>query len=582
MKPSPAAARRSPALLCLLSLLLAGCGGGRAPDAPSPRAEAPASPAAPSGWLVGTGQALHNPEGPVCVGGGATFCGRRVDPAVPGSIPDPLLVKATAITGPNEQTFILASTTNIGYFLAYKLEQGGPNGIFDMQRRISAETGVPPGHVVVVSDHSHNGPDTIGLWGGVEQSYLEITANAVVDAAVEAWRSREPAQLFVSAVNDNAARLADVPPLESSYADPPAFDESRGGPSNQFRVLSAQAADGRRILTWMNYAPHATVWNGAATDKLTGDWAAWGPQEAEALYGGMGLAALGSLGATDWRKFGDDAAAKMAEARQRLRRLLQAAEDVREPLRGERLEVASTFIREPITQPILLANYKPRSPTNQPGLPSDNFDVRIDRATLPPFLLGTVFGTYISAIRIGEVFVSTFPGEPFGELEYVLRGEQRVQGAQAYFLLGGANDFFGYMVHEDETFQQTFEGGALWLAGCPENAIVEPTGLDKERACKDHWALMVSPTIGQHIVCTLQNAADTLGFATQGRGERCTALTALDGLLTPDDLPSTGAPGFAAAAWEQARALALQCPLTAAPAATCAALSAAIADYAPR
>ena len=129
-----------------------------------------------------------------------------------------------------------------------------------------------------------------------------------------------------------------------------------------------------------------------------------------------------------------------------------------------------------------------------------------------------------------------------------------MQGAQAYFLLGGANDFFGYMVHEDETFQQTFEGGALWLAGCPENAIVEPTGLDKERACKDHWALMVSPTIGQHIVCTLQNAADTLGFATQGRGERCTALTALDGLLTPDDLPSTGAPGFAAAAWEQARA----------------------------
>nr|MBV6628714.1 hypothetical protein [Oceanococcus sp. HetDA_MAG_MS8] len=525
----------------LTGLILVGCGTESENDSTGQLVAA-------ESFKVGTAEALHNPSGDICVGGGATLCGRRVDASSAEAIADPLLVKAMAITGKNGQSFVLATTSNIGYFAAYKPEQGGPNGIFDMRSRISQETGVPISNIVVVSDHSHNAPDTIGIWGGVSQDYLRITAEAVVQASVQAVANQVPAKLFVAAVNQNTQPVAGVTKVESSaYAAPPAADESRGNPSNEFRVLVAEAAeDGRRLLTWMNYSPHATVWNGVATDKLTGDWAAWATQEAEARYGGRGLATLGTMGGTDWNKGEGGAQEREVEARGRLLRLLEAAEKNLQPVIGEDVLVQTTFIRESIAQPVLLLNYKPGLPTNQPGTPGDGVDVRIDRTLTPPFLQGTVFGTHISAIAIGEVFISTFPGEPFGELEHVLREQQRVMGAQAYFVLGAANDFFGYMVHEPETYAQLFEGGAAWLAGCPETEILDSLGVAKEPGCADHWTLMVSPSIGTHIICTLQDAAQALGFEVQNRNAECPVLTALDGVAGPEDLPM-----LPSGAWDQ-------------------------------
>ena len=547
----------------LLVLLLAACSGGRS-EAPMPRETVTAD------YLVGTGMAAHDPVAPICVGGGATFCGRKVDPGVPGAIADTLWARAAAISGSNGETFILITTTNIGYFLAYKVGQGDGQGIYDMRLRIAAATGVPSTHIVVVSDHSHNGPDTIGIWGGVSPEYLRLTADSVVEAAIAAYDNRRPARLAVAAVNGNAAPLPGVPRLDSSYADPPGLDESQGNPSNEFRLLVADdVVSGDRILSLVNYAPHATVWNGVATDRLTGDWAAWAPQEAEALYGGMGLATIGTVGATDWNKASGEAEARETEARERLRRLLGAATAELAPVRGGTVAVATRFIREPIQQPVLLLNYKP-------GLPTGDFDVRIDRSTLPPFLVGTVFGTYVSAIRIGEVFISTFPGEPFGELEFALRHQERVQGAQAYFLLGAANDFFGYMVKRQETYQQTFQAGATWLAGCPEQELIfEPANLPHETGCADHWALMVSPTIGSHIVCSLQDAADDLGFATANRDSDCARLTALDGLAPPDESAAVLALSpdqRRASAWRDTAELVAACARTAAAPTVCAAL----------
>ncbi|HUR40001.1 MAG TPA: CehA/McbA family metallohydrolase [Verrucomicrobiae bacterium] len=526
-------------------------------------------------FLVGTGAADHNPIAPVCVGGGATFCGRRVDPAVPGAIRDDLIARAAAITGANGQTFIIVTTTNIGYFLAYKPEQSGYNGIYDVRLRIADATGVPSTNIVVVSDHSHNGPDTIGIWGGVDESYMRITANAVVNAALAAYDSRKPAVIKVAAVNQNDRPVPGVPRLDSSYSRPPANDPEHGAPANEFRVLVADGAEGR-LLTLVNYAPHATVLNGAATNQLSGDWAAWAPQEAELAYGGFGLATIGTVGATDWNKFGNNADQKENEARSRIRTLMTAATAELGMVQGGDVKVDSVFIHEQITAPILAANYKPGLP--KPGTPADNFDVRIDRAVTPPWLSGTVVGTYTSAIRVGDVFMSTFPGEPFGELEWALNGEGGVRGARAQFLFGGANDFFGYMVRYPETYQQTLRAGATWLAGCPEQEFIfEPAGVDYEDSCADHFALMVSPTIGTHIVCSLQDAADRLGFTTGPRDAACPVLTALDNLAPPPESGSAlrGVPVDVTGTLEQqVRDLVKQCAGSGAPASLCAALTA--------
>lgn len=530
-------------------------------------------------FRVGTGVGNHNPKSAVCVGGGSTNCGRRVDPVTnPDAIRDDLLARATAITGTNGETFIVVSTTNIGYFLAYKPEQQGLNGIYDVRLRIAEATGVPSTNVTVVSDHSHNGPDTIGIWGGVPAEYLKLTADSVVKAAVEAFASRQPASIRVAAVNRNGNPVAGVPRLDSSYGRPPANDYDNGTPANEFRMLAADGPGGR-ILTLVNYAPHATVINGVATDQVSGDWAAWAPQEAEAEYGGFGLAAIGSVGATDWNKAPGDASAREAEARARLRTLMAAATAELKTVQGEDVQVRSTFIREPLTQPFLLLNYKPGLDRNDPDVPTDGFDVRIDRSTLPPFLTGTVVGTYVSAVRIGDMFLSTFPGEPFGDIEHALSGERRIQGARAQFLLGGANDFFGYMVKKPETYLQTLQGGVTWLGlGCPEHELIyrEPSPLEDPQGCADHWLLMVSATFGSHIVCTLQDSAEAMGFPVGPRDDECPVLTALDGLAPPPESDSPAAAASSEARREvvsQAHALAEQCRGTPAPAALCDALA---------
>lgn len=534
-------------------------------------------------FRVGTGEANHDPKGRVCIGGGSTSCGRDADPSVdPAAIRDPLIAKATAITGANDETLIVVTTTNIGYFLAYKPEQGGLNGIYDVRLRIAQATGVPSTNVTVVSDHSHSAPDTIGIWGGVPAEYLKITADAVVSAAVQAFESRREAVIKVAAVNQNGSLVPGARALDSSYDLPPGNDLARGNPYNEFRLLVANdARTGERILTFVNYAPHATVTNGDRFDgayRLTGDWTAWAVQEAEARYGGRGVATVGALGSTDWSKSGD-VAGKEAEARARLRTLMAAATAQLQPVQGDEVAVESVFIREPLMQPVLLANYKPGVDRNDPRAPSDGLDVRIDRAVTPPFLTGSVVGTYVSAARIGDVFVSTFPGEPFGELDHALH-DGRVQGARVQFLLGGANDFFGYMVKNPETYEQAARTGSHYLPGCTDESDALETALGirekGEGACSDHWTLMVSPTIGSHIVCTLQNAADRLGFTTGNRDAECPVLTALDGLAAPPESDSPVAAGWLEArqtAVAQAQELAARCRETPAPGQLCDALA---------
>lgn len=48
---------------------------------------------------------------------------------------------------------------------------------------------------------------------------------------------------------------------------------------------------------------------------------------------------------------------------------------------------------------------------------------------------------------------------------------------------------------------------------------------------------MVSPTIGRHLRCTVQNSAKVLGFEL-GAQNQCPLLTALDGLAAPAEYPA--------------------------------------------
>jgi hypothetical protein len=468
-------------------------------------------------FLVGAAKVSADPTEKICLGGYGD-CGGEDGGRTMTHVKDPLFARSIAFADAKNGSFILAHTTNIGLFASYKTIAGV--GLYHARQAIAARTGVPADHIVIQSDHSHAGPDTIGIWGGVPTSYLEQLQKATVDAAVQAWESRRPADVFVGTAEGHG--------ITSSYASAPNLETD-----DEFRLLWAEDREtGERIATFANYSPHATVL-GSGNKGASGDWPEWAALIAEARFGGTGLGSVGTLGRED---FGaeDDGAKGEAEARARLERMVTDATAAASQVPAKLGVAARTvFIREPIMQPILFANLAPEGAAETATQGALGYDISIDRDVAPPWLTAATLGTYAGAARIGDVFLGSSPGEPFPEVQQYLRDEGGVTGARAHFHLGAANDFLGYMLRPVDHYPQVFTEGAMFLGGCPEEAIYEGFGLDYDGACPDHWTLMVSPTIGTHVACTIQAAAVGLGFGAAREDEACAELTATDAAGAP-------------------------------------------------
>src|SRR3954464_14739124 len=78
-------------------------------------------------------------------------------------------VRAIAI-GDGKNTFAVADIEAQGWFAATK---DGPLGLTDMRKAVAkaSKGALPADHVVVQSDHTHGGPDMMGVWGGVPTAY---------------------------------------------------------------------------------------------------------------------------------------------------------------------------------------------------------------------------------------------------------------------------------------------------------------------------------------------------------------------------------------------------------------------------
>ena len=458
---------------------------------------------------VGAATVLTNPPGgerlclggygPCPDGGGRTMTGIR----------DDLRARALAVSAGGDG-LIVVHTTNVGFFASYKGAEG--LGAYHLRQQVAERTGVPATSVIVQADHSHSAPDSIGIWGGVPQAYLRFMQAQAVDAAVRAWEARRPARVYVG--------QADGKGVTSSYDDEPnlAVDET-------FLLLWANdRRTGRRIATWTNYSPHATVLESANT-LASGDWPEWAALMAERRFGGVGLGSVGTLGRED---FGEEV---VTDAESRLRRLMEEATAAREEVPATRgVDVELAYLREHMAQPILALNHLPEGAVNAGG-----YDLSLDRDPAPPFLTGGMVGTFAGAARIGDVFIGLSPGEPFPQLQFYLRDERAVDGARAWLHLGAANDFLGYMVRPLDAYPQVAVEGAGYLLGCPEEEVLKTTGAPYDDACTDHWALMVSPTIGSHVACTIQDAALRLGFTARTRDGACDALTRTDGAGAPPE-----------------------------------------------
>lgn len=392
----------------------------------------------------------------------------------------PIFVRAFVATGAGG-TVAFAQNETQGAFAAYR---SGPYGSVAIAAAVAEASGgaIARESVIVGSDHSHAGPDTTGVWGGLPDSYLAFLRDQTVGAILDAYAARRPAELWTG--------TADATDLIRSQFDAPPNDRVDG----ELRVVVATDPGGSPASPHgllINYAAHATVM-GSGNTLISGDWPA---VVAESVEGRFGIPAavvmVADVGRTQPRDGdvpGDTDPEKLVGYAARVEERVLAAIAAAEHRPGTTVAAAQLFLREPYANPFF---------------PLSFLGSQISRSDAAPWLSGETVGTVVSAARIGDVLFVALPGEGYPAIQFAL--EERVPAAE-HFVFGLANDQLGYLIAPESGYPQV-------AAAAPGN---------------DNAIFNVSPRIGDHVGCTALAAARAIGFALPDDPPECAAYAAED------------------------------------------------------
>jgi hypothetical protein len=437
-----------------------------------------------------------------------------------------IYARAMAISNGAGNTLLLAALENQGTFAA---DKQGPYGIYDMRLAISHDTGVPVDMIVINSDHSHAGPDLIGLWGGVPVSYLQRVFDQAVKAVDEAYKRRVAASVLVGTstptmpspavggyIPGTATPGEDLVHSQFGADTLTGYDDSKV--DTQLRVLQAVGANGAPLGTLINYAAHATVMGGDNT-LYSADWPGRAARATEQALGEpVAVTMVADVGRSQPPRPHSNPSCGQAgqetcdvDLLDTYTRILTPwilqAVSTAVPVHGTTVAGKEVFTREIATNPALLGvGYTGEVPVRGYGA---------YRSTTAPWISGNVVGTFASAHRLGDVLLTANPGEAYPDIRFGVSAS--VARPQAFFTFGLANDQLGYLVAPASEFG--------WItASNPGN---------------DNSFFNVSAQYGDHLMCTETAEANALGFTATGNAApygplavspNCAAATATDGV----------------------------------------------------
>jgi len=399
--------------------------------------------------------------------------------------------------GPHVRAFSLSDGKHVfafadievqGWFVANK---DLPYGLVDMRKAVQAQTGgaLKADQVLIQSDHTHGGADPMGVWGGVPLSFRKFMFDQTVAAIVDAWQHRTPANLYYG--------WAPARDLQSNQFD---YDASNKVMDSDLRVLQARKSDGTPVATILDYSAHPTVL-GSSNQHITGDW----PQEANKLmaerFGGKALTIVGTLGRTQPADRScptstksdsdpDEAACKLDHYAGRVvDRVSQALENATLLAGPPAISAKSYLIQDPAHNAVLLGF----------GAVGDPIGIPLNRSLTPPWLTGNVLGTVTGSVRIGDVLLSTVPGEIYPQIALKvadsLTGPVRKHG---FMTAGLANDQLGYIIYPYEAYPEPIM--ATFVSRGDQLPTPDPIG-------NDNYAFNVSHTLGARVTCSLLRGA---------------------------------------------------------------------------
>lgn len=479
--------------LLLLTSLLALAGSGLV--APAPAQAQAASGCRPGvGYLVGAAKADITPTTwPVAEA--AYSVGRLGYTAAHRFSARSVAIRSCADGG----TVVMTGIDSQGYFAAYKEDPllGEGYGSDGIRAAASRATGIPASHLVLTATHTHNSPDSVGVWGGGSVAankapYLALVKAGAVQAIRGAVATMRPARLLVG--------TADIGSLQNTVAQ--AANDPKDYPvDTTMRVLQAVGFDDcKPITTLVNASIHATVAgeikDAQHRDVIDPDWPGRVASDLEQqLPGEVPVVLVGAVGRTQPRfpqgqqPTSSDPLVQIAAFGDILTRRVDTALAGATPVPNGPVAAAQSYLSEEIEDPALVGLfYDEAGVPGQPGSSAPTLG-GLMRSVLPPYTTGTVIRAEAQVLRVGTLAFAGVPGEPYPQNALELAA--RIQ-AKETFLLGLANDQVGYSPPAYEyPFVALADGG-------------------------DEGVFTVNPHLGADLVNSHLASARSLGFATTG------------------------------------------------------------------
>jgi hypothetical protein len=388
-----------------------------------------AAAARPTLFRVGAAVRSIDPPVPVYAGGFS------LSPAIQ-KVHDPLKVRAIYIS--NGHTAIGFATIDAqGYFAAYDegTDLGATADRVDAAEAASAAGGVPMSSADIIEQatHTHAGPTLEGIWGPVPVPYLELVHRQVVSAIAGAAKAARPAHLQFATIDDNNIASVNV-----NQDDPQGFINDP-----QLSVLRAVSpTSGATIATYANVPTHGAQVCGQCLGTLSADYFGAVRAALDARLGGISVVGPATLGReespVETTGFTNMDWLSGVITNDVLQALGHAAW-----ITASELAAQQEFITFPAINALLLAL---NSMWSLPDAQKEQIakltgDYPIDRAERVPYRVANVFGTYLTAIRVGDVAYASMPGEPWPEVRFTIA--RAVPSATVVALSKGQDDF-GY------------------------------------------------------------------------------------------------------------------------------------------
>jgi hypothetical protein len=425
-------------------------------------------------------------------------------------------VHARAVAfGDGSNAVVLAQIETQGYFVAYKV---GPFGISDIRRDAAAAIAQLPGYgaslpkiaagsILVDSNHSHGGPDTVGVWGGVPTEYLRLVHDQTVNAIVGAYRTMKPATLRYGTADASGAGGTD-----NLLANQFGYDPANQSLDRDLRVIQAKDAQGNVIVTYTNFSAHPTVL-GSSNTLVTSDYTGPLSEMIASEYSGIGFDQVATLGRTQPTDRSCDVEPPPAGETEDICRLHSYANRVMTKVRtalfhsteldasAASVGLHSYLMIDPATN-VLLLGFAYAGITA--GIP-------ISRSVTPPWFTGTLLGAPSFSGHIGDVLIAGGPGEMYPQIVNTVRDIVARGGKiRGQINVGTAGDFLGYIIAPLGAYPEPIRRSLF--DGDPN----DPTTWTLSPVDNDNYFFNASHTFGERLICSLlRGAGETLDGVAQ-------------------------------------------------------------------